>query len=276
MILSLIEQSIKRKIESVGVPLKDWNIIINSGIKTGFNDAFIITKEKREERLSNCKTEEERKKTAEIIRPILRGRDIKRYGYDWAGLYLINAHNGVKEKEIARIDIEKNYPSVKAHLDKFWDKISNRTDKGDTPYNLRNCAYMDDFFKPKVMYAEIMRVTKSDVNDYPRFGLVESGIFSNNSVHFFSGKNLNSLVCLLNSEYATWWFFNTVAILDAGGMQMRKIFVENIPLPKLTENITPKNADKEIYKAFNFSNEEISFIRKVIKNKQQDVLNTIK
>ena len=276
VILSLIEQSIKRKIESVGVPLKDWNISINYGIKTGFNDAFIITKEKREEILSNCKTEEERKKTAEIIRPILRGRDIKRYGYDWAGLYLINAHNGVKEKGIARIDIEKKYPSVKAHLDKFWDKISNRTDKGDTPYNLRNCAYMDDFFKPKVMYAEIMCVTKSDVNDYPRFGLVESGIFSNNSVHFFSGKNLNSLVCLLNSEYATWWFFNTVAILDAGGMQMRKIFVENIPLPKLTENITPKNADKEIYKAFNFSNEEISFIRKVIKNKQQEVLNTIK
>ncbi|MDE7292660.1 MAG: type II restriction endonuclease, partial [Treponemataceae bacterium] len=85
--MSLIEQSIKRKIESVGVPLKDWNISINYGIKTGFNDAFIITKEKRDEILSNCKTEEERKKTAEIIRPILRGRDIKRYGYDWAGLY---------------------------------------------------------------------------------------------------------------------------------------------------------------------------------------------
>ena len=89
VILSPIEQSIKRKIESVGTPLKDWDIQINYGIKTGFNDAFIISTEKRNEILDNCSSEEERTKTAELIRPILRGRDIKRYGYDWANLWLI-------------------------------------------------------------------------------------------------------------------------------------------------------------------------------------------
>lgn len=82
VILSPIEQSIKRKIEAVGVPLKDWDISINYGIKTGFNDAFIITSEKRQEILDNCKTEDERKRTDELIRPILRGRDIKRYSYE--------------------------------------------------------------------------------------------------------------------------------------------------------------------------------------------------
>ncbi len=89
VILTEIEQSIKRKIEAIGTPLKDWDIQINYGIKTGFNDAFIISTEKRNEILANCKSEEERRRTEELIRPILRGRDIKRYGYDWAGLWLI-------------------------------------------------------------------------------------------------------------------------------------------------------------------------------------------
>ena len=141
VILSPIEQSIKRKIESVGTPLKDWDIQINYGIKTGFNDAFIISTEKRNEILDNCSSDEERTKTAELIRPILRGRDIKRYGYDWANLWLINTHNGIKGVK-PRIDIN-DYPAVKAHLDQYWDKISKRADKGDTPYNLRNCAYLD-------------------------------------------------------------------------------------------------------------------------------------
>ena len=153
VILTPIEQSIKRKIESVGVPLKDWDIQINYGIKTGFNDAFIISTEKRDEILDNCADEAERERTAELIRPILRGRDIKRYGYDWAGLWLINTHNGIKGK-LERIHIE-DYPAVKAHLDQYWDKISVRADKGETPYNLRNCAYLDDFSKPKIVYREI-------------------------------------------------------------------------------------------------------------------------
>ena len=89
IILSPIERSIKRKIEAVGTPLKDWDIQINYGIKTGFNDAFIISTEKRNEILVNCQTEEERNRTVELIRPILRGRDIKRYGYNWANLWLI-------------------------------------------------------------------------------------------------------------------------------------------------------------------------------------------
>src|SRR5574344_542637 len=121
VVLSPIEQSIKRKIEAVGTPLKDWNIQINYGIKTGYNEAFIVSTEKRDEILGNCKSEEERKRTAELIRPILRGRDIKRYGYVDNGLYLINTHNGIRG-HIPRIKIE-DYPAVKAHLDKYWDKI---------------------------------------------------------------------------------------------------------------------------------------------------------
>ncbi len=141
VILSPIEKSIKRKIEAVGTPLKDWDIQINYGIKTGCNEAFIIDEAKFKEILDNCADADEKSRTAELIRPILRGRDIKRYGYKWAGLYLINTHNGIKGK-VPRIKIE-DYPAIKAHLDQYWEDLSKRADKGDTPYNLRNCAYMD-------------------------------------------------------------------------------------------------------------------------------------
>ena len=153
VILSPIEQSIKRKMETVGTPLKDWNINIYRGVLTGYNEAFIITTEKRDEILANCQSEDERTRTAELIRPILRGRDIKRYGYNWADLWIINTHNGIKGK-LPRVDVNE-YPAIKAHLDQYWDKISTRADKGDTPYNLRNCAYMEDFYKPKIVWGNL-------------------------------------------------------------------------------------------------------------------------
>ena len=122
VILSPIEQSIKRKIEAIGTPLKDWDINIYRGVLTGYNEAFIISTEKRNEILANCQSEEERQRTAELIRPILRGRDIKRYGYNWDNLWLINTHNGIKGVK-PRININE-YSAVKAYLDQHWDKIS--------------------------------------------------------------------------------------------------------------------------------------------------------
>src|SRR5574344_912185 len=112
VILSPIEQSIKRKIEAVGTPLKNWDIQINYGIKTGFNDAFIISTEKRNEILNNCTSKEVLKKTDGLIRPILRGRDIKRYSYEWNDLWLIATFPS------RHYDIE-DYPAVKSHLLSF-------------------------------------------------------------------------------------------------------------------------------------------------------------
>ncbi|MDO5523784.1 MAG: Eco57I restriction-modification methylase domain-containing protein [Bacteroidia bacterium] len=142
VILSDIEMRIKEKIEKVGIPLKDWDINIYRGILTGYNEAFIIDGKKKDEILSNCKTEEERLKTDGLIRPILRGRDIKRYSHDFADLWLINTHNGIKEKGISPININ-DYPAIKEHLDNYFLKLEKRADKGNTPYNLRNCVYLE-------------------------------------------------------------------------------------------------------------------------------------
>ena len=135
VILSPIEQSIKRKIEAVGTPLKDWNINIYRGVLTGYNEAFIISTEKRDEILANCQTEDERTRTAELIRPILRGRDIKRYGYNWANLWLIyipwhfplqfdESITGASEK--AEIAFQEQYPAVYQHMLKYKEPLSKR------------------------------------------------------------------------------------------------------------------------------------------------------
>lgn len=266
VILSPIEQSIKQKIESIGIPLKNWNIQINYGIKTGFNDAFIISTDIRKEILANCLTEEERKKTDELIRPILRGRDIKRYGYNWADLWLINTHNGVKGIK-PRIDINE-YPAVKAHLDKYWDKLMKRVDKGDTPYNLRNCAYIDDFFKPKIVWARLMRISKSEIDSFPRFSKADAGFFVVDSLCFFTGENIDKLCTFLNSSLATYYYLKNIAILDNGGMQMRQQYIEEIPCPKF-DYITDDNS---IYNLFGFTVDEIGFIENYIKMRKKEIL----
>ena len=185
-ILSPIEQSIKRKIEAIGVPLKDWNISINYGIKTGCNEAFIIDGETKDALIAQDP------KSAEIIRPILRGRDIKRYSYDFADKWLIATHNGTPTQE--RIKIE-DYPAVKMHLDSYYAKITKRDDQGDTPYNLRCCAYWDDFSKPKIVWKRIGSII--------RFAIDEHGVCPLDSVCFLTGnENLKYIVGYLNSSFA--------------------------------------------------------------------------
>ena len=229
MILSPIEQSIKRKIEAVGTPLKDWDINIYRGVLTGYNEAFIISTEKRDEILDNCQTEEERKRTEELIRPILRGRDIKRYSYDWANLWLINTHNGVKGR-IPRINIEE-YPAVKAHLDQYWTKIKNRTDKGDTPYNLRNCAYLEDFSKPKIIYPE---TTQGAYFAYDDLG----GIMLDKTCFMIISDDAKYLQRILSSklfEYAYKRIFSSIE-LGVNGYQYNKHAFIKLPIIRPDEN----------------------------------------
>ena len=227
VVLSPIEQSIKKKIEAVGTPLKDWDIQINYGIKTGCNEAFIISTEKKKEILDNCQTEDERKRTAELIRPILRGRDIKRYGYVENGLFLINTHNGLRGK-LPRIDIN-DYPAVKAHLDQYWDKISVRSDKGDTPYNLRNCAYLEDFSKPKIMYPNMTK--------YIPFYYDEKGFYQNDKSFMITGNFVAYLTAFLNSSLFKFCFLNNFPELQGGTRELRKIFFDKIPVLQVTKEI---------------------------------------
>ena len=278
VILSPIEQSIKRKIEKVGTPLKDWDIQINYGIKTGFNEAFIISTEKREGILANCQTEDERKKTAELIRPILRGRDIKRYGYVDNGLFLINTHNGIKNK-LPRIDIN-DYPAVKTHLDQYWDRISTRADKGDTPYNLRNCAYLEDFSKPKVMW----KIIGCNIN----FCFDEKQLICNNAVDIMTGDrdSLIQFVGLMNSKLFDWYLkLTTEAEVQGGGIQLYVTTLEktllkldfqqpltDIVYQRIHNQVTDATVDMAVFEAYNLTLEEQAFImqdKRVNRNREE-------
>ena len=269
-ILSEIERSIKEKIEAVGTPLKDWDIQINYGIKTGFNDAFIIDSVKRNEILSACQTEEERQRTAEIIRPILRGRDIKRYGYSWSGLWLINTHNGTKEG-LERIHIE-DYPSIKEHLDDYWLRLENRADKGDTPYNLRNCAYLDEFSKPKIVWAELSRTGNSFAySDDGAMVLNTCYILSFNDNEFHE-KELNTLLGFLNSKVALFYLDIISSKLDETGWRWLKQFVELIPVPvqrifKEDGQLTNKDSasiNAQLYEQLGLSPDEAEYLDHII------------
>ena len=230
VILSPIEQSIKAKIEKVGTPLKDWDINIYRGVLTGCNEAFIISTEKRNEILENCKNEDERKRTAELIRPILRGRDIKRYGYVDNGLYLINTHNGVRGR-IPRIKIE-DYPAVKAHLDQYWDRIATRADKGDTPYNLRNCAYLEDFSRPKLIYPNMTK--------YLPFVYDDKKFLTNQKCFIVTGKDIEFLTAFLNSSIFKYCFRDAFPELLGGTRELSKIFFDKIPVLQVTDKTNEK------------------------------------
>ncbi|GAA9125122.1 class I SAM-dependent DNA methyltransferase [Helicobacter pylori] len=227
---------LRDKMESVGTPLKDWDIQINYGIKTGANEAFIIPTEKREEILNACKTQEERKCTEALIKPILRGKDIKRYSYEWAGEWVINTHNGytsAQKSKISPIDIEK-YSAIKAHLNSHYDTIATRSDQGDTPYHLRNCAYLEDFEKEKIVYGEIVQEPRFYLDN----GECELGYFYAEATSFIlTGEHLRYLLGMLHSKLITFAFktFYAGGGLGESGYRYKKAFIERLPIPKITE-----------------------------------------
>jgi len=254
-------------VETVGVPLREWDVQIYRGILTGYNDAFIISSEKRNEILANCVDEDERERTAELIRPILRGRDIRRYGYDWADLWLINTHNGIRG-EIERIHIE-DYPAIKQHLDYYWDKIEPRADQGETAYNLRNCAYLDDLSKTKIVWIEL--------SDESKFAICEN-LVPLNTVFFLTGAHLHHILGLLNSKLVHWYFTTCLGTSSGVGTnRWLKYTVEQLPLvpysddklsqlvidrlsPETNTDKCEEQIDALICELYGLSPDEMSFI----------------
>ena len=231
VILSPIEQSIKRKIEAVGTPLKDWDINIYRGVLTGYNEAFIISTEKREEILANCQSEDERERTAELIRPILRGRDIKRYGYNWAGLYLIATFPS------RHYDIEQ-YPAVKEYLLSFGIERLEQTGKehnvNDEKIKARkktcnkwfetqdSISYWEDFSKPKIIYPNMTK--------YMPFVYDEANFLTNQKCFIITGQNMAYLNAFLNSSLFKYCFRDSFPELQGGTRELSKIFFDKIPV----------------------------------------------
>ncbi len=237
---------LRDKIESVGTPLKDWDIQINYGIKTGANEAFIIPTEKRDAILNACKTQEERKRTERLIKPILRGKDIKRYSYEWAHLWVIFIPwhfpntGSPKSMEKNEQDFSIHYPIIYAHLLSHKDKLLKRnkdeTGKRYEWYCLQRWAanYLQDFEKEKIVYGEIVQEPRFYLDN----GECELGYFYAEATSFIlTGEHLCYLLGMLHSKLITFVFktFYAGGGLGESGYRYKKAFIERLPIPQITE-----------------------------------------
>ncbi|MGZ3811849.1 MAG: TaqI-like C-terminal specificity domain-containing protein [Mucilaginibacter sp.] len=222
VILSPLEARIKNKIETIGIPLRDWDISIYRGILTGYNEAFIIDQKTRDQLIKASP------KSAEIIRPIISGKDIKRYKYHWQDTWIINAHNGVKSKNIPRVDLAADYPVILNYLQGFSPRIKERSDQGDHWSNLRNCAYMEAFEKPKIVWGNLALNTQ--------FTFIKEPFIVNNPSNFFNTDNFY-LLGLLNSRLVDFYIKQLGVTRNGGYFEYKPMFVEQVPIPKVSDEV---------------------------------------
>jgi hypothetical protein len=286
--------AIKEKIERIGRPLKDWDVKIYYGIKTGYNEAFIIDTETRNRILANCRDGEERKRTEEIIKPVLRGRDIGKYYYKWAGLYLIKIESGWTNKNRGKKKpdefFKETLSSLYQYLISFADKevqgrrkgLLNRDDQGDYWWELRDCDYYPEFEKEKIVWQEIVRE--------PSFAYDDTGIYVEATAFLMTGNNLKYILGLLNSRPVAFFFkiFYAGGGLGEDGYRYKKAFLEQLLIPPLTPQNQPiadqiitlvdqilsakkqnpeadtsqleREIDQLVYRLYNLTEEEIKII----------------
>ena len=252
VIRNRMDWEILRKIQRKAEVLASRHMDIHFGLKTGRNDVFIVSDSKRKEILDHCQTEEERERTADIFKPLVKGEDLKRYKMSFADRWLIHTHNGIKDQETKNVIIPKvdinDYPALKAYLDDHSDKISDRSDQGDTFYNLRNCVYWPEFEKPKIMWGEI--------SDKPKFCFDEDrGYYTEATTFFMTGDHLIYLLVYLNSPLSAYLFSKLGTTTGAGTLRWKKYKVERQLVPNVT--LEDERRIIDLYRMYQQTDDEI-------------------
>ena len=281
VILNPIELSIKEKIEQYGTKLQDWDLSINRGILTGYNDAFIIDEATKNSLIAADP------KSAELIRPILRGKDIKRYTYDFAGLWIICVPCGftnTNKTGNAEEWFSTNYKAIYSYLIKTEEELSKnrstkskglykRDDQGDYWWELRSCKYMDNFFEQNIAW---QRITHENT-----FCLTKKNTVILDSMAFINGAKEKTyyLLAVLNSSLITFWMKKNVPEYGSSGYRFSNQFVTQIPVPLSAENNISEKFNQYVqqyldgkdtshvinnlvYELFNLSRNEIEYIEK--------------
>lgn len=257
--------SLKAKIERIGTPLKEWQgLNIYRGILTGYNEAFIISTEKRNEILENCKDEAEKERTAKLIRKMLRGRDIKRYSYEWAGLWVIfipwHFPNVEKPKTMLENeqDLKEQYPSLYKHLLSHKERLSKRN-KEETGiryewYCLQRWGanYYQEFEKEILVWKAVGRNLA--------FALTEKNTLVSAPSSFISADtNLLKYFCgVLLSNVLKWLILQISDTTGAGDLMLNNQSLERLSIPKINSK-NQKIAD-----------ELVNSVDEILKAKEQD------
>lgn len=221
IILSKEDFAIKVHIENVAKPLREFDVRINFGIKTGFNKAFIISRQVRDDLVAQDSTSQE------IIKPVLRGRDLDKYSIDFDNQWLINTHNGIREKGIPPIDVRRDFPVIYGYLAQFKKELKARSDKGVHWTNLRNCAYLEDLEKEKILWGEL--------SDKPKFVYEKGSYFAEATLFLLTGNKLKFLLTVLNSNVALWYFNTITTTSGTGTSRWKKYQIEKLPIPDTDE-----------------------------------------
>jgi hypothetical protein len=273
VIASPVEHRIKEKIEAVGTPLKDWNVQINCVVKTGFNDAFIVDSATKDALIAKDP------KSEEILKPILRGRDIKRNGYDFADLWLLTTFPALN------LDIDE-VPAVKKHLLTFGKRRLEQSGKQGARKKTTHkwfeiqdsIAYWQDFEKQKIVYPDIMGMPRSegDLEEYPYFCYDTEGFFVEGTNFLMTGEDIDLIFLFLLSDVGFYVFskFYAGPLLGETGFRYKKAYLNELCVPhfdaqtaaRLRAAITKLSSDRDIIERtleefFGFDEEERKTIR---------------
>jgi hypothetical protein len=274
-IITSIQQNINNKIKSNSKPLKQWKLKIYRGVLTGFNEAFIIDQAKKNELI------EQDAKCAEILKPIFRGREIETYFTRWDGGYIINSHNGIKEEKIAAINID-DYSVIKSHINSYSPKVFDRYDQGNTPYNLRNCAYLNEFSKEKIIWKRI--------GSKLRFTYSSEEMYCLDSTCIATGEKMKYLTAFLNSRLCHYQLFEKAPktgmgdlIISVQALEPLLVYYpnekqENLICTIVNQIINRKSLDEDtleleqqidllVYHLYDFTYDEVKVIDPDIENK---------
>ena len=291
VIMNKVERSIFEKINKHKV-LKDWNINIYTGILTGYNEAFIINEE-----IKNMLIKKD-KKNKKVIKPLLVDDAISKYKINFNNKYLINIHNGIKSENIPHININ-DYKEIKKYIDNTVKEIEEkgnikrrgghttenkgfhyRDNMGITPYNLRNCAYLLEFDKPKIVWKQTSK-NQTFMIDTDGYYLTITGqmiVMKDNDLN-----KLKYVLSILNSNLFKYYMLSVASNLSGVGIRWIPAFIENVPIPKVDKKTEDKivrlvekviegkkvgidtreleeEIDKIVYELYNLNENEIKII----------------
>ncbi|HEY5124675.1 MAG TPA: TaqI-like C-terminal specificity domain-containing protein, partial [Ignavibacteria bacterium] len=279
-------RQLKAKIEMGSITVKDLNYPIYYGLKTGFNEAFFITDEQKQLLVKSDP------QCSGLIRSVIRGKDIFKYGYKWKGIWVIIVKTGWtnanKNLEDAEAFFSQSYPSIYKHLRSVGETVKGkgkglfeRDDKGDYWWELRPCSYYNEFEKEKIIWGEL--------SDDQKFTLDNEGHSSNNTIFFITGKNLRYLLAILNSKVAKWYFNEISTSSGMGTNRWLKYKIEQLPIKDIAEDkqepfvqfvnqilfakksdpntdtsVLENEIDQLVYELYGLTEEEIKIIEGVI------------
>ncbi len=232
-ILSLTEQSVMDKMQARGTPLAEWDVKINLGVLTGYNKAFIIDGATKQALIDSDPS------SADIIKPVLRGRDIRRYRAKWAGLWLVVAKFG------SYTTLPEEYPAVYKHLVQHEEKLRAR---GQCRYSRSGRAGSHSDYEGQHHWLELDNNPKDDylkgfakeklfwmdMSPRGRFAYSDAEMYCNDKGFIMTGESPKYLCAVLNSSLITWVMKNMALTTGMGLMQWKRFVVQRLPIPKIS------------------------------------------